>query len=77
MEPLTVTIDDAKKAIGIGTTKIYELINTGHLKTVKLGRRTLVKTDSIHELVRSLSEARLPAISNRSAWRPRRWKQPS
>lgn len=51
MEPVTVTIDDAKKAIGIGHTKLYELINEGRLETVKIGRRTLVKTASIRALV--------------------------
>ena len=51
MEPITVTIDGAKKATGLGTTKIYELINTGRLETVKVGRRTLVKTASIRALV--------------------------
>lgn len=51
MEPVTVTIDNAKKALGLGTTKIYQLIGEKRLKTVKVGRRTLVTTDSIRELV--------------------------
>jgi excisionase family DNA binding protein len=51
MEPITVTVDGAKKAIGIGTTKLYELINDGKLETVKIGRRTLIKTESIRALV--------------------------
>lgn len=51
MEPLTITIQGARKATGLGTTKIYELINEGRLKTVKVGRRTLVRTDSIRALV--------------------------
>ncbi len=51
MEPVTVTVDGAKKAIGIGTTKLYELINAGKLETVKIGRRTLIKTESIRALV--------------------------
>jgi excisionase family DNA binding protein len=51
MEQLTTTIDGARKATGLGTTKIYELINQGKLKTVKIGRRTLVKTESIRALV--------------------------
>lgn len=51
MEPLTVTVDGAKKVLGIGHTKIYELIGAGKLQTVKIGRRTLVKTDSIRALV--------------------------
>ncbi len=51
MEPVTVTVDGAKKALGIGTTKIYELIGEGKLATIKIGRRTLVKTASIRQLV--------------------------
>jgi excisionase family DNA binding protein len=51
MDQITVTVDGAKKALGIGTTKLYELIGNGQLKTVKIGRRTLVKTDSIRQLV--------------------------
>lgn len=50
MEPVSVTIDDACKALGIKRTKIYELINAGHLRTLKIGRRTLVKTESIRDL---------------------------
>ena len=51
MEPLTVTVAGARNALGIGTTKIYELIGEGHLQTVKIGRRTLIRIDSIHALV--------------------------
>lgn len=51
MEPITVTVDGARKALGLGHTKIYELIGEGKLKTVKIGRRTLVRTDSIRALV--------------------------
>ena len=51
MEPITTTIAGTKQATGLGVTKIYELINEGKLATVKIGRRTLVKTDSIRALV--------------------------
>ena len=51
MDPITVTVDGAKKALGLGHTKIYELIGSGKLETVKIGRRTLVKTNSIRALV--------------------------
>lgn len=51
MEPLTVTIQGAREATGLGTTKLYELIKQGRLKVVKIGRRTLVSTDSIRALV--------------------------
>lgn len=51
METLTVTISDARRATGLGKTKLYELIAEGALSTIKIGRRTLVKTDSIRALV--------------------------
>ena len=51
MEPITVTVDGAKRALGIGHTKLYELIGEGRLATIKIGRRTLVRTDSIRALV--------------------------
>lgn len=51
MESITVTVEGAKKALGLGHTKIYELIGAGRLQTIKVGRRTLVKTDSIRALV--------------------------
>lgn len=51
MDPVTVTIEGAKNATGLGITKLYELINAGRLDTVKIGRRTLVKVDSIRALV--------------------------
>jgi excisionase family DNA binding protein len=57
MEPVTVTVDGARKALGIGTTKIYELIGDGKLDAVKLGRRTLIKTESIRALVAELEAA--------------------
>lgn len=57
MDPIFVTVDGAKKALGIGTTKIYELIGAKRLRTVKLGRRTLVRTDSIRELAEQLEAA--------------------
>lgn len=51
MDPVSTTIEGTEKATGLGKTKIYELINEGKLRTVKIGRRTLVTTDSIRALV--------------------------
>jgi excisionase family DNA binding protein len=55
MDTVTVTVAGAKKALGIGTTKIYELIGAGQLRTVKIGRRTLIRTESIHALIDDLA----------------------
>lgn len=51
MEPLTTTVSGARQATGLGQTKIYELINSGQLETVKIGRRRLIKMDSIRALL--------------------------
>lgn len=51
MDPVTVTIDGAIKATGLGRTTLYSLIKAQKLATVKIGRRTLVRTDSIRALI--------------------------
>lgn len=51
MEPVTLTVPDACKVIGIGRTKLYELIEGGALETVRIGQRRLIKTSSIRRLV--------------------------
>jgi|NGEPerStandDraft_5_1074534.scaffolds.fasta_scaffold122121_1 excisionase family DNA binding protein len=53
MEIIAVSIKDATVALSLGRTSIYALIRSGRLKTVKLGRRTLIKADSIRRLVES------------------------
>ena len=52
MENITVSVNDAAKALSLGRSKIYELICSGDLKIVKIGRRTLVTVASIRNLVR-------------------------
>jgi excisionase family DNA binding protein len=51
MEPLAVSINDAARVLGLGRTSIYAMIGDGRLEAFKLGRRTLVKVDSIRRLV--------------------------
>jgi excisionase family DNA binding protein len=51
MEQLAVSISDAAKALGLGRTFIYAMIADGRLEAFKLGRRTLVKAESIRRLV--------------------------
>lgn len=51
MEPITISITGAAKALGLGRTSIYAMINDGRLETVKFGRRHLIKTESIRRLI--------------------------
>jgi excisionase family DNA binding protein len=54
-QALLISITDAAKALGIGRSKAYELIAEGRLETVTIGRRRLVRTDSVRAL--ALGEA--------------------
>lgn len=51
MERITYSINETAKSLGIGRTLIYEMIDDGRLEAIKVGRRTLVKADSIKRLV--------------------------
>jgi excisionase family DNA binding protein len=51
MERLAVSINDTAKALSLGRTSIYSMIADGRLDAFKLGRRTLVKAESIRRLI--------------------------
>lgn len=42
---------EACDTLSIGPTKLHELINAGSLDTFKIGRKTLVKGDSLRRLI--------------------------
>ena len=58
MEPIATSVKEAAKALSLGRTSIYALINEGRLETVKLGRRTLIKIASIRALLSDGDEPR-------------------
>lgn len=51
MEPLTVTVADATKILGIGRTTAYELLAARKLESITIGRRRLITTESIRRFV--------------------------
>ena len=55
--PISYTIDDTRGVLGIGRSRIYELIGEGKLTAVKSGSRTLVLADSVRSYVASLPAA--------------------
>lgn len=55
MNALLCSIPDAAKALGLGRSKVYELIGEGRLSTVTIGRRRLVRIESVRTL--ALGEA--------------------
>ncbi len=51
MEPLAISINETAKALSLGRTSIYAMIADGRLEAFKLGRRTLVRVESVRRLV--------------------------
>ena len=49
-----LTITEAKKVIKVGHTYIYEKINNGEIKAVKLGKKTLIPRSSLEAFIASL-----------------------
>ena len=49
--PLTLTVKEALRRTGIGRTLLYKLIDTGQLRRVKIGKRTLIPFDDLQKLV--------------------------
>ena len=57
MEPLALSPTDAARALSVGRTTLYRLIQDGKLKTTKIGTRTLILTASLRKLAAEGTEA--------------------
>jgi excisionase family DNA binding protein len=51
--PLAYSIHNFCKAIGLGRTKVYELIAAGQLRPLKIGKRTLITRTAAEEFLTS------------------------
>jgi excisionase family DNA binding protein len=45
------SVNDAARMLGIGRTKVYDMLAKGHLASMQIGTRRLVKIDSIKALI--------------------------
>jgi len=50
--PVLLSIEKAAEALSIGRSKVYDLMGQGKLVTVTIGRRRLVRMDSVEALAR-------------------------
>lgn len=55
--PVLYRVDEAAEALRISRSVIYELIRSGQLRTVKVGRRRLVPVRALDDYVASLGVA--------------------
>ena len=54
-----VTVAEAIERFGIARTKLYESIRAGEIEAFKLGRRTLIRAESVRAFI-----DRLPRLSD-------------
>ena len=54
-QPLTLTVEQAAKVLGIGRSTAYELVHTGDIPSLRLGRRIVVPAARLTALLGSVS----------------------
>ncbi len=50
-EPLSYTIEGAMRATGLGRSLLYQRLKDGSLVKLKVGKRTLIRADSLRALI--------------------------
>ena len=56
MSQMLYTVVEAAKVLSIGRTRLYELINAGHLEAVKIGTSTRIRDEALRAFVESLPQ---------------------
>ena len=54
-EPYLCSVSDAAKMLGVGRTKLYDMIAKGEIMSMQIGTRRLVKVASIQALIERLT----------------------
>ncbi len=54
MTQISLSIEEARTATGIGRTKLYAAINSGQLKARKFGKRTIILRDDLNTFLSNL-----------------------
>ena len=57
--PIAYTIPAAVRASGLARTRLYDLIEKGDVAAFKIGRRTMIRADSLQAFLATLPPARL------------------
>jgi excisionase family DNA binding protein len=59
------TVEEAARALGIGRTRMFELIQDGHVETVLIGRLRRIPVDALDTFVNRLRESPKTTASTR------------
>lgn len=52
MHPILISVTKAGEVLGLGRTKVYQLLNSGDLKSARIGGRRLVEFASAERFAR-------------------------
>jgi excisionase family DNA binding protein len=64
---LLLTVEEAARRLRIGRTLVYQLISSGELESVKVGRLRRVPAECLPEYVATLRRTRSPEAADDSA----------
>ena len=56
MDKLTYTVTEAAKLLGIGRAAAYEAARSGHLPTIRIGKRILVPVVAFEQMLRECAD---------------------
>jgi excisionase family DNA binding protein len=56
VEKLLLTPEEAADVLSLGRTKVYELIGTGALRSIRIGKCRRVPVAALEELIRSVGD---------------------
>ena len=51
MNPVLLTVEDAAQALALGRSKVYELVESGALRSVKIGRSRRIPVQALGEFI--------------------------
>ncbi|MFL6759449.1 helix-turn-helix domain-containing protein [Sphingomonas sp.] len=57
MAKIFCSVLDAASALGVGRSMIYELMNSDHVESVKIGQRRMIVVESLNSYAQSLRKA--------------------
>ena len=58
MENVLLKIPDVMERLSVGQTKVYELMSSGELRSVKVGRSRRVPSDELERFMAGLDDTR-------------------
>lgn len=67
IEKVGYSIEEAAQSLGVGRTTVYDLMNSGDLESVKVGRRRIIPADAVGAFLAARraatagADARVPA----------------